>query len=58
MYFSFGNYNSNDAISDLDISKQTANKLIQDFIDIDIVSSTNKEKQRLLPTSMISTSIS
>ncbi len=47
MYFSFGNYNSNDAISDLDISKETAKKLIQDFIDIDIVSSTNKEKQRL-----------
>ncbi|HMM00028.1 MAG TPA: hypothetical protein PKC96_01635 [Bacilli bacterium] len=47
MYFSFGNYNSNDAISDLDISKQTAKKLIQDSIDMVIISSTNKEKQRL-----------
>lgn len=47
MYFSFGNYNSNDAISNLDISKETAKKLIQDFIDMGIISSANKEKQRL-----------
>jgi predicted transcriptional regulator len=37
---------SNDLISELEVSKPTASKLLQNFVDTGIISSIDKSKQR------------